>query len=119
MVFGTGIANIWARQPQTTHGAAAPLAPAYPGRFALGLAVGYPHQAASTGREFGSPPATMRDYLDRMAAPTQPPAPDVAYPRISAANGSKMLALTRSSPTATRPRSRRRRTRTWPPARIT
>jgi len=35
----------------------------------------------------------MRDYLDRMGAPTQLPAPDVAYPRIIGANGPKMLAL--------------------------
>jgi alkanesulfonate monooxygenase SsuD/methylene tetrahydromethanopterin reductase-like flavin-dependent oxidoreductase (luciferase family) len=75
------------------HGAAALLAQAYPGRFVLGLGVGYPEQAASTGREFGRPLATMRDYLDRMAAPAQPPAPDAAYPRIIAANGPKMLAL--------------------------
>jgi probable F420-dependent oxidoreductase len=93
MAFATGIANIWAREPQTMHGAAAFLAQAYPGRFGLGLGVGYPEQAAGTGREFGSPLATMRDYLDRMAAPTWPPAPDVAYPRIIAANGPKMLAL--------------------------
>src|SRR5262245_27239816 len=32
MTFGTGIANIWARAPQTAHGAAALLAQAYPGR---------------------------------------------------------------------------------------
>ena len=32
MTFGTGIANIWARAPQTAHGAAAMLAQAYPGR---------------------------------------------------------------------------------------
>jgi probable F420-dependent oxidoreductase len=93
MVFGTGIANIWAREPQMAHGAAALLAQAYPGRIVLGLGVGYPEQAASTGREFGRPLATMRDYLDRMAAPARPPAPDVAYPRIIAANGPKMLAL--------------------------
>ena len=93
MAFGTSIANIWAREPQTAHGAAALLAQAYPGRFVLGLGVGYPQQAASTGREFGSPLATMRDYLDRMDSPTQPPAPDVAYPRIIGANGPKMLAL--------------------------
>ena len=59
----------------------------------LGLGVGYPQQAASVGREFGSPMATMRDYLDRMGAPTQLPAPDVDYPRIVGANGPKMLAL--------------------------
>jgi probable F420-dependent oxidoreductase len=93
MVFGTGIANIWARSPQTAHGASALLAQAYPGRLVLGLGVGYPQQAASAGREFGRPLATMRDYLDRMSAPTQLPAPEVAYPRIIGANGPKMLAL--------------------------
>ena len=93
MVFGTAIANIWARAPQTAHGAAALLAQAFPDRFVLGLGVGYPHQAASVGREFGRPVATMRDYLDQMAAPTQLPAPDVAYPRIIGANGPKMLTL--------------------------
>jgi probable F420-dependent oxidoreductase len=93
MVFGTGIANIWARSPQTAHGASALLAQAFPGRFVLGLGVGYPQQAASVDREFGRPLTIMRDYLDRMSAPTQLPAPEVAYPRIIAANGPKMLAL--------------------------
>lgn len=93
MAFGTSIANIWARPPQTAHGAAALLAQAYPGRFVLGLGVGYPEQAASVGRDFGRPLATMRDYLDQMDLPTQPPAPDAAYPRIIGANGPKMLAL--------------------------
>src|ERR1700691_1570985 len=93
MVFGTSIANIWARAPQTAHGAAALLSQAFPDRFVLGLGVGYPHQAASVGREFGRPVGTMRDYLDQMGAPTQLPAPDVAYPKIIGANGPKMLAL--------------------------
>jgi hypothetical protein len=62
MVFGTCIANIWARPAQTMHAAAAQLAQAYPGRIVAGLGVGYPEQAASTGREFGSPLVTMRDY---------------------------------------------------------
>lgn len=93
MVFGTGIANVWARQPETMHGAATLLAQAYPDRFVLGLGVGYPQQAEAARREFGSPLATMRDYFDRLTAPTQLPALDVAYPRIMAANGPKMLAL--------------------------
>jgi probable F420-dependent oxidoreductase len=93
MVFGTGIANIWARSAQTAHGAAAFLTQAYPGRLVLGLGVGYPQQAASAGREFGRPLATMRAYLDQMNVPAQLPAPDVAYPRIIGANGPKMLAL--------------------------
>ncbi|MEG8177405.1 TIGR03620 family F420-dependent LLM class oxidoreductase [Nocardia terpenica] len=93
MTFGTGIANIWVREPQTAHGAAALLAQAYPDRFVLGLGVGYPEQAATAGREFGRPLTTLRDYLARMTAPTFPPAPDAAYPRILGANGPRMLAL--------------------------
>src|SRR6202050_614668 len=85
MVFGTAIANIWARPPQTAQGAAALLAQAFPDRFVLGLGVGYPHQAASVGRRYGSPVATMRDYLDRMPGPTQPPAADVDYTHINGA----------------------------------
>jgi probable F420-dependent oxidoreductase len=92
-VFGTCIANIWARPAQTMHAAAAELAQVYPGRIVAGLGVGYPAQAASVGQQFGTPLATMRDYLNRLANPTWPPAPDVAYPRIIAANGPKMLAL--------------------------
>jgi probable F420-dependent oxidoreductase len=93
IVFGTCIANIWARPAQTMHAAAAQLAEAYPDRIVVGLGVGYPEQAASIGQEFGAPLATMRDYLDRMDSPTWPPAPDAAYSRIIAANGPKMLAL--------------------------
>jgi len=50
MVFGTGIANIWARPPQTAHAAAALLSQGFPDRFVLGLGVGYPRrQPASVG----------------------------------------------------------------------
>lgn len=93
MAFGTCVANLWARPPQTAHGAAAYLAQAWPGRFTLGLGVGYPQQADSVGREFGRPLSTMRDYVTGMDSETWPPAPDTPYPRILAANGPKMLAL--------------------------
>jgi probable F420-dependent oxidoreductase len=93
MTLGTGVANIWARAPQTAHAAAAMLAQAYPGRLVLGLGVGYPQQAAAVGRDYGRPLAAMRDYLDRMASPTMTPAPEAPYPRIVAANGPKMIAL--------------------------
>lgn len=93
MAFGTGIANIWARQPQTMHAAAAFLAQAYPNRLVLGLGVGFPEQAASARQEFGRPLATMRDYLRRMDDQTWPPAADVTYPRIVGAMGPKLLVL--------------------------
>jgi len=93
MAFGTSITNIWAREPQTARAAAALLAQAYPGRFVLGLGVGYPAQAAAVGREFGRPLTTMREYYTRMDEPTWPPATEARYPRIIAANGPKMLDL--------------------------
>ncbi|HET6499671.1 MAG TPA: LLM class flavin-dependent oxidoreductase [Amycolatopsis sp.] len=93
MTLGTGIANIWARQPETMQAAAALLAQAYPGRFVLGVGVGYPQQATTAGREFGRPLATMRDYRQRMDRPTRPPAPAQPFARILAANGPKMLEL--------------------------
>jgi probable F420-dependent oxidoreductase len=93
LTFGTGIANIWAREPQTLHAAAAFLADAHPDRLVLGVGVGHPPQAEATGRDFGSPLATLRDYVERMDAETWPPAPTAKYPRILGANGPKMLAL--------------------------
>jgi probable F420-dependent oxidoreductase len=93
ITFGTGIANVWARAPQTAHAGAAMLADTYPGRVVLGLGVGYPYQAAAVGREFGSPLAAMRDYLERMTAPTATPALEGTYPRIVAAHGPKMMAM--------------------------
>jgi probable F420-dependent oxidoreductase len=92
MVFGTGIANVWARPAQTTQGAAGLLAEAYPGRLVLGLGVGHPEQAADVGREFGRPLATMRDYLAQLDTPPLPVS-GAAHPRIIGANGPKMLAL--------------------------
>lgn len=85
LVIGTCIANIWARPAQTARAAATQISLAYPGRLVLGLGVGYPEQAASVGRDFGSPLATAREYLQQLGDPS--------CPRILAANGPKMLAL--------------------------
>lgn len=85
LVIGTGIANMWARPPQTAHAAATQLAQAYPGRFVLGLGVGRPEQAAAVGRDYGSPITTARTYLDG--------APGGDYPRLLAANGPRMLDI--------------------------
>jgi probable F420-dependent oxidoreductase len=93
MTFGTAIANIWARPPQTAHGAAALLADAYPGRFVLALGAGYPAQAAQVGRDYGRPLSVVRDYFERMTAGPPAQLPALNYPRILGANGPKMLAL--------------------------
>jgi len=93
MVFGTCIANIWARPAQTAHGAATVLSEAYPGRLVLGLGVGYPQQADTVGMDLGRPVDTMRDYLATMDAaapetPAPPPPPVRSWAQTSSSSTS-------------------------------
>jgi probable F420-dependent oxidoreductase len=98
LTFAAGVMNMWARPPETTHGGATFLADAFPGRFVLGIGVGYPFQAAAVGREFGSPLATARQYLSQMPiVPAITPALRSTYATILAANGPKMLQVARDA----------------------
>ncbi|MBO1754973.1 LLM class flavin-dependent oxidoreductase [Allobranchiibius sp. CTAmp26] len=85
IVVGTCIANVWARPAQTAHAAVTQLAQAFPGRFVLGVGVGWPQQAASVGRDYGSPLTTAREYLQQLT--------DREYPVLLAANGPRMTAV--------------------------
>ncbi|MEV5439201.1 TIGR03620 family F420-dependent LLM class oxidoreductase [Streptomyces sp. NPDC052682] len=87
-----GIAQIWSRQARWTHGAAALLADAYPGRHVLGLGFG------GRPRPGVKPLAAMAAYLDELdALESSPdsPAPKAPIRRILAAYGPKMLELAR------------------------
>jgi probable F420-dependent oxidoreductase len=77
-----GIAQVTARSASATHGAAALLREAYPGRHLLGLGVGQ-------GRPGVKPLAIMTEYLDELDSVKDP------TPRVLAAYGPKMLALAR------------------------
>lgn len=95
LVVGTGIANIHARTAGTMEGAGRTLTALHPGRFVLGLGVSHgPLVKNMLGGTYQKPLATMRDYLDRMAA--LPPAvePGAGRPtRLLAALGPKMIEL--------------------------
>lgn len=96
LVIGTGIANRWARHGATAQAGAATLAEAYPGRFVLGLGVGYPGQADQVGQTFGRPVAGMRTYLDQLDHEASTALqPTREFPRVLAALGPKMLDLAR------------------------
>jgi probable F420-dependent oxidoreductase len=83
LVAGAGIANISRRHPAATHGAAATLAEAYPGRLVLGL-----------GGHSGDRPLTaMREYLDAMDQAAKQILPQIRYPRVLAALGPKSHRL--------------------------
>lgn len=96
MTIATGIASIYARDAVTANAAARTLTAAHPGRFLLGLGVSHvPIVEKVRGHDYGKPLTAMRAYLDRMdaapymAADAGPEPP----PRVLAALGPKMLAL--------------------------
>jgi probable F420-dependent oxidoreductase len=94
VVLGTGIANVWARPGRTAEKGGATLAHAHPGRFVLGVGIGHAFQAAKYGEEY-RPLDRMRAYLSEMdVAAAENPAP-VAFPRVLAAVGPRMLELSR------------------------
>ncbi|MDJ0867762.1 MAG: TIGR03620 family F420-dependent LLM class oxidoreductase [Myxococcota bacterium] len=95
IVFATGIANIYARDPMTTNAVARTVAELTGGRFVLGLGVSHSHLVTGVrGHEYKKPLSTMRAYLEAMekalfrAAETQEPPPVVL-----AALRPRMLAL--------------------------
>jgi len=93
-VVGSGIANIYARDPMATANGARVLADAYPGRFLLGIGVSHAPSVASRGHEYAKPIATMRSYLDAMeSAVFRGVEPAEPAPVVLAALGPKMLEL--------------------------
>ncbi|UOZ10647.1 TIGR03620 family F420-dependent LLM class oxidoreductase [Amycolatopsis sp. WQ 127309] len=94
VVLGTGIANLWARPGVTAEKGGATLAQAHPGRFVLGVGVGHRFQATKAGEAY-RPIDRMRAYLSEMDdIAAENPSP-VAFPRVLAAVGPKMLELSR------------------------
>ena len=98
LVVGTGIANIHARVAGTMEGGARTLTALYPGRFVLGLGVSHgPLVENMLGGTYAKPLATMRAYLDRMAALPELIEPGSGRPtRLLAALGPKMIELSGS-----------------------
>ena len=93
-VVGSGILNIYARDPMATANGARTLADAYPGRFLLGIGVSHAPSVAQRGHDYTRPIATMRNYLDAMdEAAFRGVGPAEAAPWVLAALGPKMLEL--------------------------
>jgi probable F420-dependent oxidoreductase len=95
ITLGTGIAQIWGRDPMSMNAAWKTVSEAFPGRFVLGLGVSHQTMVEGLrGQSYSRPLTAMREYLDRMDAsifaatePAEPPR------RVLAALGPKMLAL--------------------------
>jgi probable F420-dependent oxidoreductase len=95
LVFATGIANIYARDPVTMAAGHKTLSEAYPGRFVLGLGVSHvPLVEELRGHRYENPITAMRTYLDAMdQAPYRSVLPSARPVRMLAALGPQMLQL--------------------------
>ncbi|MGH7838213.1 MAG: TIGR03620 family F420-dependent LLM class oxidoreductase, partial [Candidatus Binataceae bacterium] len=95
LVFATGIANIWARDPVTMSAASKSVAELSGGRFILGIGVSHkPLVTNLRGHNYDKPYSFMKDYLPRMkSALYRAPAPKEEVPVVIAALHPKMLAL--------------------------
>jgi probable F420-dependent oxidoreductase len=93
LVVASGIANIYARDPQAMAAGGKALAEAWPGRFILGIGVSHAPLVAARGHAYVRPVATMRRYLEGMEAAAWR-GPDAPLPPIVlAALGPRMAAL--------------------------
>ncbi|MDZ7669528.1 MAG: TIGR03620 family F420-dependent LLM class oxidoreductase [Gammaproteobacteria bacterium] len=97
LVVATGIANIYHREPGVTLAAQMTLAEQSGNRFLLGMGVSHkPLVEGVRGLDYGPPVATMRKYLEGMAAaPYNGRKPAGTPPTLIAALGPKMLELAR------------------------
>ena len=105
LVLATGIANIYARDPNAMAAAQKTLSEQSGDRFLLGLGVSHaPMVEGLRGHSYGKPVATMRDYLTRMdAAPYGAVEAEARPPRVIAALGPRMLELARETCTGAHP----------------
>jgi len=95
LVFATGIANIYARDPMSLNAIQHTVGEITGGRFVLGLGVSHiPLVTNVRGHEYGKPVTTMRNYLDAMAKSIyMGPRPEAETPIVLAALRPNMLKL--------------------------
>ncbi|MDA0341910.1 MAG: TIGR03620 family F420-dependent LLM class oxidoreductase [Proteobacteria bacterium] len=99
LTLASGIANIYARDAVTAAQGHDSLNTLYDGRFILGLGVSHvPLVEGARGHNYGKPVASMRAYLDAMAAANIDPTIRIADRNVVlAALGPNMLALSRDA----------------------
>jgi len=94
LIVGSGIANIYARDPAAAAMGHNSLNALYGGRFVLGLGVSHAFIVSRRGHDYTRPVATMSAYLDGMQAAWQAMNAAPAEPQVVlAALGPKMTAL--------------------------
>jgi probable F420-dependent oxidoreductase len=95
LIFATGIANIYARDPMLMNSIRKTLSELAPDRFILGLGVSHKHLVSNQrGHDYSKPLTTMRNYLEAMdKALFMGRLPEKEAPVVIGALRDKMLAL--------------------------
>lgn len=95
LIYATGIANIWVRDPMTMAMAAKTLAEIAEDRFILGIGVSHRSLVEDLrGHQYTKPYSYMREYIPRIkSALYRAVAPKIEPPLVIAALHPKMLAL--------------------------
>ncbi len=95
MIYASGIANIYARDPMATKAIWKTLSELAPNRFILGLGVSHQHLVSGQrGHDYTKPLSTMRDYLEAIdQALYLGKVPEVDAPIVLGALRDKMLGL--------------------------
>src|SRR5712691_2049117 len=103
IIFATGIANIYARDPITMYAASKTVAEASGGRFLLGIGVSHrPLVSTLRGHSYDKPYSYMKEYLPKMkGALYRAPQPPEEVPVVLAALHPKMLQLAASEANGT------------------
>lgn len=93
LVVASGIANIWARDPQAMATGARALGEAWPDRFILGIGVSHAPMVERRGHRYDRPVTAMREYIEAMDHATWR-GPDAPMPPVVlAALGPRMVEL--------------------------
>jgi probable F420-dependent oxidoreductase len=95
LIFATGIANIYARDPMLMNAIRQTVSELAPNRFILGLGVSHKHLVSNQrGHDYSKPLTTMRNYLEAMdKALFMGRKPEYEAPVVIGALRDKMLAL--------------------------
>ena len=105
LIFATGIANIYARDPMLMNSIRKTVSELAPDRFILGLGVSHKHLVSNQrGHDYAKPLTTMRNYLEAMdKALFMGRPPEHEAPIVIGALRDKMLALSASQANGAHP----------------
>lgn len=95
IVYGAGVANVWARHAHTMEAGRATISAAWPERFVLGVGISHERFVEASGQRYARPLDQLTSYVQDMKAARGFPRPQQEAPLVLAALGPRMLERAR------------------------